>query len=109
MYGNFDNGDIIISCPMSANPEVLSYVFYNETGSLLADIKASTFSVTSSNGYQTFSCEATNAIGTSTLVYIEVIEEQDQREWNCSQYVLTRHDCSKLRFLETVSVNIDTS
>lgn len=80
VYGNLDNGAIVITCQMSANPNVTSYTFYAENGDVLRNDTSNTYHVTSGLGYQTCSCQATNIVGTSQMLFIEVKKETSERK-----------------------------
>jgi predicted GNAT family acetyltransferase len=72
--GDFDNGDITITCNMNANPSVTRYIFYSGS-TVLQDSSSSTYTVTASQGYGTYSCTAQNTRGTSSSQSLVVEEE----------------------------------
>lgn len=77
--GDFANGDITITCIMTANPAITSYYFYDEQNNQLQNSGSDTYSVTSSNGYATYSCRTVNSIGQSKPQYIEVTEDSSRK------------------------------
>lgn len=80
VYNNFDNGDIVLTCDMSANPAVTQYTFYNAGGGILQSSSSSAYTVTSAQGYGVYSCKAINAVGTSAIMYIDLREDTGERK-----------------------------
>lgn len=74
---NFDNGDLTITCSMSGNPAITAYTFYNAQGVQQYSGTSNTLTVNSDQGYQRYSCQAVNSVGTSAIMYMDVVEEND--------------------------------
>ncbi|KAL4229336.1 hypothetical protein ACF0H5_012377 [Mactra antiquata] len=71
---DFNAGDLTLTCDMTGNPAITRYYFYDASNTLLANITTNTYSVTSSQGYQTYYCLARNSVGLSNQLSFEVQE-----------------------------------
>ena len=74
--GNLGTADIVITCNMNANPSVTTYRFYDSSNTLLQSSSSNTYTVTVTQGYGTYSCNAQNSRGSSATSQSLVVQQE---------------------------------